>query len=303
VDNVVKYMYIPYTNNPYLPRMRRQTVNLIILKGWSIRKASRHVGVCPSTVKRWLDKADMMNTGAPIPTLSSRPCHHPDELSQEIIDEIVKIRLKHHRCAEVVYQELLNKGISVSLSSVKRTLERQGLIRKRSPWKRWHFEIERPLALNPGSLVQIDTIHLMKDPKSRMYIYTLIDVFSRWTQARFSERINTHKSLRFAIDSQRVFPCRFNMIQSDHGQEFSSWFTEHIKKKDIAHRHSRVRKPSDNGHLERFNRTLQEECLDRIPKTIRAMKKAIPEYIHYYNTERLHLGLKLKTPQQVLQSY
>jgi transposase InsO family protein len=296
-------MYMAYTKNPHMPRVRRKTVNLVLLKGWSIRKASRYVGVEPSTVLRWLRKAELFNSQALIPTESSRPKRHPNELPEDIVNEIVKIRLKHNRCAEVVYQELVNKGISVSLSSVKRTLKRQGLIRKRSPWKRWHFEIERPFVFIPGDLVQIDTIHLMKDPKSRMYIYTLIDVFSRWTQAKFSERINTHKSLRFAMDSQKIFPFSFNMIQSDHGQEFSSWFTEHIRKRNIAHRHSRVRKPSDNGHLERFNRTLQEECLDRIPKTIRAIKKAVPEYVHYYNTERLHLGLKLKTPQQVLRSY
>jgi len=60
-------------------------------------------------------------------------------------------------------------------ASVKRTLERQGLIRKRSPWKRWHFEQERPLALKPGDLVQIDTIHLIP---GALYIYTLIDIFS-----------------------------------------------------------------------------------------------------------------------------
>ena len=296
-------MYMAYTNNPHLPKVRRNAVNLVLLKGWPIRKTARYVGVEPSTVLRWMRKADILNSQASIPTESSRPHHHPNELSQDIIDEIVKIRLKHNRCSEVVYQELLNQGASVSLSSVKRTLERQGLIRKRSPWKRLHFEIERPFVFNPGDLIQIDTIHLMKDPKSRMYIYTLIDVLSRWTQARFSERINTHRSLRFAVDSQKIFPFSFDMIQSDHGQEFSSWFTEHIQKRNIAHRHSRVRKPSDNGHLERFNRTLQEECLDRIPNTIKAMKKAIPEYIHYYNTERLHLGLKLKTPQQVLRSY
>lgn len=91
------------------------------------------------------------------------------------------------------------------------------------------------------------------------------------------------------------------MLQSDHGSEFSMWFTEHIKKQGVAHRHSRVRKPSDNGHIERFNRTLQDECLRGLPRTIGAYKRALPEYIHYYNAERLHLGLNLKTPLECFQ--
>lgn len=288
-----------YSKNPNLPGVRMQAV-MLVRQGWSIRKVARHMGFHHTAVMEWMKKAGPLRSSAVIPTESSRPHHHPNELSKDIVDRIVKIRLKHNRCAEVIYQELLNQGLSVSLSSIKRTLERQGLIRKRSPWKRWHFEQERPLALKPGDLVQIDTIHFIP---GQLYIYTLIDTFSRWAQARVSERINTYRSLLFTLNSSNSFPFHFDMLQSDHGQEFSTWFTEHIKKREISHRHSRVRKPSDNGHIERFNRTLQEECLKDIPKTMRAYKKVIPEYIHYYNTERLHLGINLKTPMQVVVSY
>lgn len=207
--------------------------------------------------------------------------------------------MEHNRCAKVIHREMVNQGYSVCLSSVKRTLKRNYFIRKRSPWKRWHFSEERPLASKPGDLVQIDTIHLIP---GQLYIYTLIDVFSRWAQARVSERINTHRSLFFVYNARKEFPFAFDMLQSDHGQEFSTWFTEHINKRDIAHRHSRVRKPNDNGHIERFNRTLKEECLKRVPKTLRSYRKVIPEYIHYYNTDRLHLGINLKTPLERVQA-
>lgn len=294
-------MYMAYTTNPYLPRLRMKTAKLVLRDGWSIRKAARYTGVHPSTVSRWVKKAERMNSILrTIPTESSRPYSHPNQLKQEMVEKMIELRKKHNRCAEVVHQEMLNLGYSVSLSSVKRTLRRNYLIRTRSPWKRWHFSEPRPLALKPGDLVQIDTIHVVL---GKLYIYTLIDVFSRWAQARVSERINTWRSLLFLDASHKVFPSAFKMLQSDHGSEFSAWFTEHVQKRDMAHRHSRVRKPSDNGHLERFNRTLQEECLKDVPRTIKAYKKTIPEYIDYYNKERLHLGLDLKTPQQVLRSY
>lgn len=293
-------MYMAYTTNPHLPRLRMETANLVLRKGWSIRKASRHVGVQPSTVSRWVEKAERSNLRT-IPTLSSRPYHHPNELPQEIVDKIIELRLKHNRCAEVVHKEMLNIGYPVSLSSVKRTLQRNYLIRKRSPWKRWHFSEERPLALKPGDLVQIDTIHIIP---GMLYIYTLLDVYSRWALARVSERINTYRSLLFIGFAQKIFPYPFSMLQSDHGSEFSTHFSESIQAKlDSNHRHSRVRKPNDNGHLERFNRTLKEECLRGIPTTIKAYRKEIPEYLNYYNNQRLHLALGLKTPNQVLRSY
>lgn len=293
-------MYMVYTTNPYLPRLRMKTANLVIRNGWSVRQAARYTGFYPSTISRWIEKAKETNLRI-IPTLSSKPRHHPNELSEEMVNKIIEFRLKHNRCAEVIHQDLINAGYSISLSSVKRVLKRNYLIRQRSPWKRWHFSLERPLALKPGNLIEIDTIHVIPGD---LYVYTLLDVFSRWAYAMVSERINTYRSLRFVNLAQKEFPLSFRMLQSDHGSEFSIYFSENITQRlSCNHRHHRVRKPNDNGHLERFNRTLQEECLDEIPRTFKVYQKTIPEYLNYYNNERLHLGLNLKTPYQVLRSY
>ncbi|PJA67108.1 hypothetical protein CO157_06425 [Candidatus Peregrinibacteria bacterium CG_4_9_14_3_um_filter_49_12] len=71
----------------------------------------------------------------------------------------------------------------------------------------------------------------------------------------------------------------------------------------MQHRHTHIRSPTENGHLERFNRTLQEECLQRVPKTLEAYSKSISDYVHFYNTERPHMGIEMQTPQEVMQSY
>lgn len=292
-------MYMAYTTNPYLPRLRMQAVRLVKYGGWSIRSVSRHISVAPSTVSRWAKK-DVSFGQRPIPTLSSRPHSHPRTLKEKIVEAIIKQRKKHNRCAEVIQRELQLKKIKVSLSSVKRTLKRNYLLRERSPWKRMHRSTARPLASNPGDLVQMDTIHLMKNPKERIYVYTLLDVHSRWAFAYASGKMSCGKSLKFIKNAQREFPFRFNCLQSDHGSEFSQNFSERIK---INHRHSRVRQPNDNGHLERFNRTIQEEFLKKLPTDVGTINKQLPEYLNYYNNERLHLGINLKTPNQVLRSY
>lgn len=67
----------------------------------------------------------------------------------------------------------------------------------------------------------------------------------------------------------------------------------------MTHRHSRVRQANDNAHVERFNRTVQEECFYHLPQEL-ALYRALQRYLPYYNTERLHLGLNLKTPAQVV---
>jgi transposase InsO family protein len=272
----------------------------LVLQGWSTRKVGRYLGFGSSTISKWLKK-DKHHDRVPIPTFSSRPKHHPKQLKSEMINAIVKQRLKHSRCAEVVHRELFNQGIVVSLSSVKRTLKREGLIRHRSPWKRWHFSQARPEALLAGDLVQMDTIHFVVGDH-RFYVYTLVDVASRWASAKVSSRISAKRSLNFVKEAMNCSGFNFKMIQSDHGPEFSAWFTENLNKLGGKHRHSRVRKPNDNGHVERFNRTLKEECLNKANYNPKSFQKAINEYLPYYNGQRLHLGLNFKTPLECVQA-
>lgn len=291
-----------YTKNPNLPRVRMEAVALV-KAGWSIRKAAKHFGYSHCAVRLWLQRKPVRGRHMKliIPTRSSRPHHHPKRLNTGLVDAIVKQRKKHNRCAEVVHQELLKQGVAVSLSSVKRTLKRQGLIKSRNHLKRWHMSLPRPAAVLPGDLVQIDTIHFLIGNR-RFYIYTLIDIASRWAYARVSMRINTHYSLQFVKEAMAFARFRFKMVQSDHGSEFSTWFTEHLGKLSVVHRHSRVRKKNDNGHIERFNRTLEDECLYKVNCNPKKYQEAIATYLPYYNNERLHLGINFLTPLEWLQA-
>lgn len=289
-----------YTMNPHLPHLRMQAANLVIKNGWSARQVARHTGFDHSTVVRWVAKARLSNRRI-IPTESCRPHHHPHRLSHDIVLAILNERSKHHRCAEVIHYQLAKEGYEVSLSSVKRTLKRHGLTYP-SKWKKWHVYPPRPLVEKPGDLVEIDTIH--DGPhEDRLYLYTLLDVCSRWAWAIASPQINGWQSVKFVHLAQGSAPFGFTTLQSDHGSEFAKWFSKQMVATGVAHRHSRVKTPTDNGHLERFNRTIQQECLARAPRSLRAWNKAIPEFIHYYNTERPHMALGMKTPMEVVRSY
>jgi hypothetical protein len=83
-----------------------------------------------------------------VPTQSSKPHKHPRQLKPEVIKRIVELRLGlKGRCAEVVYEYLQREHIKVSLSSVKRTLDRLGLTKKKTAWKKYHLSTPRPEAL------------------------------------------------------------------------------------------------------------------------------------------------------------
>ena len=288
-----------YSTNPKLPRVRMEAVRLVKYRGWSTRQAARYTGYSQSVIVKWCKK-DPTGGWRRIPTQSSRPYSHPRQLNQDVIEKIIEQRRKHGRCSEVVHQELINQGIKVSLNSVRRTLDRHGLIKKRSPWKRYHPHVDRPFVENTGDLVQLDTVHLMVSEKKRIYVMTLIDVYSRSGYALAYPVLNGAIAVDFVNRAEKDSKFRFNMLQSDHGPEFSSYFVSRIK---AYHRYSRIGKPNDNAHIERFNRTLQEECLDKLPRDVNQINKALKKYLIYYNQERLHMGINLLTPLQMIPSY
>jgi len=292
-----------YTTNPRLPQVRYEAYHFVHTKGWSTRAVARHLGYSQSAIVKWSQKKPRYGAYGRmvIPTESSRPHHHPHQLPQRIIRRILELRAERRQCAEILHHRLTQEGIVVSLSSVKRVLKRHGCT-KYSRWKKWHQYPSRPLPSSPGILVELDAV-LEGVPRERVCAYALIDVCTRWAWAAPVRSPNSHLSIRFVRAVQKIAPFSVETLQTDHGPEFSKWFTKMVEHEGIHHRHSRVRKPTDNGHVERFIRTLQDECLHRIPRRLSVWRREIPEYMHYYNTERPHMALNFKTPNEVITSY
>jgi|SRR3989339_494993 len=286
-----------YSTNPHLPRIRREAVQLV-RKGWKVREVARYTGYAPGTISKWVQRAPEHGK-AFVPTKSSRPSSHPRALDQQTIDAIVAMRLKHRRCSEVIHHLLQEQGTIVSLSSVKRVLKRKGLLKEKSKWKKYHISPHRPEVASAGDLIEIDTIHIHTFDGRRFYIYTLLDVHSRWAHAKVTPRITAGRTLKFLEEAKQKAPFSFKMLQTDHGPEFAKWFTKNAKQQ---HRYSRVRKPNDNAHLERFNRTIQEECLYYLKQSPKVYQAAINQYLPFYNNERPHLALNFLPPSKCFQA-
>ncbi|MDD5318729.1 MAG: DDE-type integrase/transposase/recombinase [Candidatus Pacebacteria bacterium] len=286
-----------YTTNEKLPEIRAQAVRLV-REGWSTRKAARHFGYTQSAVVKWCKRAPKTYDPKRIETRSSAPHTSPASLPKETVGRIIHARLKSRRCAEVVHEMLKAEGVKVSLSSIKRKLNIYGLLKKRSPWKKRRMYPPRPEAKSPGMLVQIDTIHFATKDGRRIYVYTALDVYSRYGFAILAKRISAKHSTSFLKKAITYFPFKIKNIQTDNGSEFSFFFTDFVVRYGMTHRHIHPRSPNENGHLERFNRTIQEE-IGRFGWCI-FTRKDIRSFLKYYNTERMHMGIDFKTPSQLI---
>jgi transposase InsO family protein len=289
-----------YVTSPYAPRARREAVNLVISKGWSAAQAARHAGVHRSTVGRWLVKAESVHGNQYLYNSSARPKSSPRALPLRTVNQICILRRTLNRCAPVIHAHLAELGIQVSLSSVHRTFARQGLLRPRSKWARYRPQVPRPRVERPGDLVETDTVHYVKPDGKRVYLYTVIDVCSRWTHVEYHERVLPGIAAAVVLRAQAKAGFPFRMVQSDNGPEYSKWFTDRLTSAGIPSRHSRVRRPNDNAHIERFNRTIQEECFGGLRPRAADAAWLLENYLRYYNEARLHLGIGLSTPSRVV---
>lgn len=283
-----------YTTNEKVGKVRIAAIRMMAL-GKSSREVARHLGYNQSTIVRWYKRKNEIWHRKELPTRSSRPHTSPNRTSKNIEGLIIAKRKELKRCAEVVYQSLKRDGIAVSVSTVKRVLNRYGMLKKRSPWKKTRRYPIRPDIEKQGDLVEFDTIHLVDKYNKRSYIYTALDVYSRYGFAMCSKKATCAATLRFLKQCREYFPFEIKCIQTDNGPEFGRWFTDHC---NTVHRHNHPRSPNENGHLERFNRTIQEE-MPRHNLCI-SLKDDVRMFLKHYNEKRLHMGIDFKTPTEML---
>ena len=160
-------------------------------------------------------------------------------------------------------------------------------------------------ARQPGALVELDTIVLFNDG-IRRYIITAIDVRTRFAYAKAYTSPSSQSATDFFKELEQVLPFTITHIQTDNGSEFEKHFRKHITDQDIVHFHTYPRCPRMNGHIERFNRTIQEEFVNHHWFTLftdmPAFQSLLTEYLLWYNTVRPHHALDLTPPAWYISS-
>ncbi len=317
-----------YSNNPNLPKARALGLKLLIKDGLPLYVVANKCGVHRSTIYRWKLKWDKLNENVQldnpnrpsrvysqanhllrctwrIPTLSSKPLTSPNAITEDIIKLVLAIRTQVKRCAEVVWFHLnQDYQVKISLSSVRRILKRTGYASGRKKRIR-PDNPRRPKVTRPGELVETDTIHHV-DPKTgrRLYYYTVIDLFTRMTHVAVTTKLRPGLAASTVLEAQDEWGFAISMIQSDNGPEYSRYFEQVMRTHGIITRHTRLHRPNDNAHIERFNRTIQTECIgyywDR-SKQLNQHKAKIATYLDHYNNKRVHCSLQYRTPSQMLQ--
>jgi len=112
--------------------------------------------------------------------------------------------------------------------------------------------------------------------------------------------LSSHASLaakEFFDLCQQIFPFEFKFVLTDNGSEFKKHFESELRRLHMIHYHTYPKTPKMNAHLERFNRTIQEEFIDYRMFSllnIDEFNNQLIDYLLWYNTERVHYAFQNK---------
>ena len=94
-------------------------------------------------------------------------------------------------------------------------------------------------------------------------------------------------------------PFNIRRVQTDNGYEFCKYFTSYLQDQNLIHYWNFKGKPTMNCYVEKYNRTIQEEFIDQHEILLdepQLFNKKLIDYLLWYNTERPHWSLGLKSP-------
>lgn len=244
------------------------------------------------------------------------------ETNPLVLAEICRLRKKHYRLGKEKIRPILKKyceRLELDLpaeSTIGKIITRNRLFFSRAsyglhdPGRKRPEKIKRKRVFQApkpeeGGYVELDTIETRIAGVKR-YTMTAIDVKLKVAYAQTFKGKHSRNALIVLKALQSMLPVPTHAIQTDNGGEFLAEFEEYCQKYALVHFFTYPHSPKINGVVERFNRTIQEDCLevyyDEVDDPAR-INLRISEYLAFYHNERVHKTLGNRTPAEVIGNY
>jgi transposase InsO family protein len=300
------------------PSGRRELVRLVEA-GMSLRAAAAVVSVSPATAHRWWHRwrcATVSERGlwSCLADRSSRPRRSPRLLSLREQERICAARRRSGWGPRLIAGE-----VGYPHSTVWKVLSRHGLSRIPRPAREqarryeWpcpgdllHMDTKRYARfLRPGHAVTGDRYHTSAERAAGVgyeYAHTIVDDHSRlaYSELLADEQAATvtgfvARALAW-YQQQGIQPRR---IMTDNAWSYAKNRSLQVllKHRDIRHIRTKPRTPRTNGKVERFHQTMSREWAYGVTyHDHHARARALPYWLHHYNTARPHNSLDGRPP-------
>jgi putative transposase len=241
----------------------------------------------PETVIRWHQQGFKLYW-----TWKSRSTLGRPKIAREQIDLIKRIANENPLWgAPRIHGELLKLGFDISESTVLRYLPKKPSRTTGQHWKAF-------LKNHSAEIISIDflvvptitfrllyvLVFLSHDRRKIIHINVTDHPTSEWATHQLTNAFYDEETPKFLVrDRDKIFGRVFNESVSALGM------------RPIL---TAYRSPWQNGHVERVIGSIRRECLDHLIIVNEThLRGILQSYIHYYNTQRTHLGLHKDSPE------
>lgn len=289
-------------------------------QGVSGQAAADLLGLSRATLYRWQQRLQQHGPHG-LEERSRRPKHLRERSwgarEAELIQELRELYPRWGK--EKLTVLAAREGVKLSLSTTGRILKylkQRGLLPKPGE-KRWFYRKKRPKrphavrkpkdypVLQPGDLVQVDTLDLHPLPGVHLKHFTARDVISRWDVLEAYPSATSAHARQFLATVLARMPFAVRAIQVDGGSEFMQHFEQACQELGLALFVLPPCSPKLNGRVERAHRTHLDEFyavyhLDYHPPIL---NQVLQEWERIYNRVRPHRALDNLSPAEYIQKH
>ncbi len=279
-DEITEYISIVKNKTDFALKVLLKMINISSSKyySWTSRQGmpNNHNGIMPKNnwLLNWEKEAIILYA-------KSHTGEGYRRLSYMMLDE--NIVAASPSC---VYRILKHYGLLNKWNQTKKSSKGRGFEQPTGPHQHWHVDIK-----------------YVNYRGTFLFLISLIDGYSRYIVnhelRQNMQEFDVELTIQRALEK---FPYYAPRIISDNGSQFiSKDFAIYLKSAGLQHIKTSIAYPQANGKIERYHRTIQEECLRQSSMiNLEDARRQIAEYIEFYNTKRLHSSLFYLTPVDYL---
>ncbi len=177
--------------------------------------------------------------------------------------------------------------------------------KKRTRFKPLSSRVKHSPKETISGYIEMDSITLYVNCK-KYYFITAIDIVTKFAWCQLATSLSSRRAVIALKEFIRQYGWPIRAIQTDNGKEFLAEFHHYLEELNIPHEFIYPHSPKINAFIERFNRTIQDEFINRTDSLyydVLLFNQKLDKYLNWYNFKRPHYSLGLISPVQYMQQY
>ena len=207
----------------------------------------------------------------------------------------------------------LNDELGLNIGSYRtyNLMKKNGLLKfqrdnKKRSNRNWVKELV-PNVASEFSFLEFDIKYVyIQGTRTNTQVLTIIDVYSRWVLGQYiANSIKSEDVIKLFEEIFENYPLPEQFIvRNDNGSQFEALIVqEFLKNKGVIQEFTKPATPEQNAHIESYHSIMESAVCQRFEfQNLQDFQETMVRWKKFYNFERIHGGLKYKSPKKFLES-